>query len=288
MALSKTNINKTLFLTLCTTMFTLQLSAEPLMKINNVEIDDKEFNILLNTSTKNQFNKIPEDKRTILKRQLLEQYTNKKLLALSAKEQKLHETKEYIQKKDEQIKILEENLLVETYFQSVYDSTSISEDEIKKYYNDNINEFTTNDTFSTYHILLQSEDEAKNIIKSILDKKLSNFDDIKKEFISLANSKSIDKTKDGFIGNIELNKVVPEFANALNSMDVKSFSQTPIKTKFGFHIILLDNKIDNKVIEFDVVKNKIDDKLRMKKVQDITAKKLDDLFTKNSVSYFNK
>lgn len=288
MALYKTNINKTLFLTLCTTMFTLQLSAEPLMKINNVEIDDKEFNILLNTSTKNQFNKIPEDKRTILKKQLLEQYTNKKLLALEAKEQKLHETKEYIQKKDEQIKILEENLLVETYFQSVYDSTSISEDEIKKYYNDNINEFTTNDTFSTYHILLQSEDEAKNIIKSILDKKLSNFDDIKKEFISLANSKSIDKTKDGFIGNIELNKVVPEFANALNSMAVKSFSQTPIKTKFGFHIILLDNKIDKKIIEFDVVKNKIDDKLRMKKVQDITSKKLDDLFTKYNVSYFNK
>ena len=81
------------------------------------------------------------------------------------------------------------------------------------------------------HILVNSEKDAQNIMARI--EKGEKFEDLAKRF-----SKCPSKKKGGNLGWFGKGDMVPEFENAAFSAQ-KGAVVGPVKTQFGYHIILV-------------------------------------------------
>lgn len=120
------------------------------------------------------------------------------------------------------------------------------------------------------HILLKTEIKAKKLI-SLLSRLKD--DDLNGRFAELARSESEGPSKvhGGDLGYFGPGMMVPEFNDAVFAMEVGTITPHPVKTAFGYHIILLTDKkssstdpnsIDSS-LDFDViVKRRIESELK--------------------------
>jgi len=94
------------------------------------------------------------------------------------------------------------------------------------------------DEVKARHILLKTEDEAKEIIKEL---------DGGADFAELAKEKSTGPSgpNGGDLGYFERGAMVPEFGEAAFAMEPGSYSKVPVETQFGWHVILVEDKRQN-------------------------------------------
>ena len=113
--------------------------------------------------------------------------------------------------------------------------------------------------YNASHILVKEEDQAKTILKDLKEGK---------EFELLAKEHSIGPTgKNG--GNLnwfDLSTMVPEFSTALMVLSEGDISQ-PVKTQFGWHIILREDAKDLGAVEVAQVKDDIISSIRTQKLR---------------------
>lgn len=137
-----------------------------------------------------------------------------------------------------------------------YAKEQVTEKQIKKYYEENIY-----GDISCKHILItpevtddmseddktKTENEALDLAKSII-KKLKNgenFDDLAKEY-SQDESNASDG---GDLGYFNTGKMVEEFEKAAFALKVGKYTTTPVKSKFGYHIILKTDEKEKPSLE---------------------------------------
>lgn len=127
---------------------------------------------------------------------------------------------------------------------------SISDAAIKAKYDEVIKNFPQEKEVHLRHILVDSEDTAKGVIKA-----LKGGTDFKK----LAQQKSKDETsqKDGELGWFRKSELPKELADAAFALTPGSYSQTAVKTDFGWHIIKAEEFRDAKPPKFDEVQNEL-------------------------------
>ncbi len=137
------------------------------------------------------------------------------------------------------------NLAVEDYVKS-----TLTDKEIENYYNDNII-----GDIKASHILIKSEasTDATDEEKEKAEKKALNKakDIIKKldkgeDFASLAKKYSKDTgsaESGGDLGYFSADEMDEDFVNATKKLKSKEYTKTPVKTQYGYHIIL---KVDQK------------------------------------------
>ena len=125
------------------------------------------------------------------------------------------------------------------------------------------------------HILVKEESEAKNIIKAL---------DAGKNFASLASEKSIGPSSKngGDLGWFGMTDMVPSFAQAAFALDVNKYSKTPVKTQFGWHVILLEDKDMSYTLPFEDVK----DKLNQYMTEKVVTEYLDELRKNANIQYY--
>ena len=209
-----------------------------------------------------QYGRVPEEyKQFITKELLLNQSINELLLLQEAKKQGISITNEELSKviddaiaqsglsKEEFDKTLEEQGLtmkfVEDYYKkqmvinnllnkTVVSKIVVSSSEIKEYYENNKNEFVMPEQVRARHILVNSSEEAENILKE-----LKNGAD----FIELAKEKSIcpSASEGGDLGYFAKGQMVKEFEDAAFALDVGELSPV-VETQYGYHIIKLLDK----------------------------------------------
>ena len=114
--------------------------------------------------------------------------------------------------------------------------------------------------YNASHILVNEEDQAKNILKDLNEGK---------DFADLAKKHSVGPTaKNG--GNLnwfDLNTMVPEFSTALMVLSEGDVSQ-PVKTKFGWHVIKLNETREKKIPSLEKVRPQLVQNLRQRKIND--------------------
>lgn len=81
------------------------------------------------------------------------------------------------------------------------------------------------------HILVMNETHAKELIEQI--KKGADFAELARQF-----SKCPSGLKGGDLGFFGKGMMVPEFERAAWSLEKGKITEKPVKTKFGFHIIM--------------------------------------------------
>lgn len=157
----------------------------------------------------------------------------------------------------------------------VDDKIKVSEEEMRKYYEEHKDEFKKPEMWRASHILVATESEAKDVQAALL---------AGKSFQDLAREKSIDATasRGGDVGYFRKGQVVPEFENACFELKVGETSPI-IHTQFGYHLIRLTDKKPEAVQSFEEARPMLENALKIKKRNDLFDKLIIDLKNKYRV-----
>lgn len=207
----------------------------------------------------------PEVKR----RALAEYLIDNMLFAEAAEAEKLGSTPEF----EEQMSYLRQRLLREQYFEKTLKAT-VSDEEAKKIYDTRVAGMKTEDEVAARHILVDSEDKAKELRTKIVGG--ADFAEVAKENSTDPGSKD----QGGMLGFFTKGQMVPEFDEAVFKMREGEIS-APVKTNFGWHIIKLEDRRRKEPPSFDTVKATIINSLVVRKAQE----KATELREKASLDY---
>jgi foldase protein PrsA len=139
-------------------------------------------------------------------------------------------------------------------------SISITEEEMKEYFEENKETFAVEEQVKASHILTETEEAVAEVKEKL---------DAGEDFAELAKEYSIDeanKNYGGDLGIVKRGEMVPEFEEAAFSMEAGSISE-PVKTQFGYHIIKVDDKKEAREADFEQSKEQIEEILFDGKVQ---------------------
>lgn len=226
-------MKKTLFLmTSIALLFTSNLNAKDVYgEVNGQKITKTDIAMLIKNPNID-FDKLPKKTQDDVLNQLVE----KMLLTSEALKSGVSETEAF---KDSLEKI-KADLAFQFWAEDMAKKIVIADDEAQDFYKKNIDKFANLTKYRARHILVKTKEEAQGIIKELQKSKK-----LYEDFIKIANTKTEDpsgKTKGGDLGWFELGKMVPEFSNATRSLKVGSFTMTPVKTDYGYHVIYLEDK----------------------------------------------
>jgi len=226
-----------------------------------------------------EINRIPEWARSQFngdegKKKFLDELIKKELIYTEAKKMKLDNNKEYLSKVDEFKKMTLVSLLLK---KEVEDKASVSDSDVKTFFDQNADKFTTGTQIRASHILVQTEEEAQNIFNKI---------NKGESFASLAKAHSADKgsaQKGGDLGYFGQGKMVPEFEKAALGLKPGEVSE-PVKTRFGYHIIKLKDIKKGSPVTFEQAKETIHKQLLAEKKKQLFDSYVEKLKGENEVT----
>lgn len=185
----------------------------------------------------------------------LEVMINSKLALQAATAANVQASQEY----QKELAAMQDDLARKVYIDQQL-ATKVTDAEIKKVYDEYVANFKSEKEIKAKHILVDSEDLAKEIIEK-LNKKSAKFDDLAKQY-------SKDQAD---LGYFTAEAMIPEFSDAAFAMKKGTFSQKPVKTEFGYHVILVEDVRDSKPLPFENVAEQIKGTLSQQAVAQVVA-----------------
>ena len=192
---------------------------------------------------------------------LLERVIDIKLFAQEGKKMKLDEEPSV----RAAIDFVIEKVLMQAFL-SKYVQENIKEENLKASYNNFIADETSREEIKASHILMDTENEAIDVINM-----LNDGDD----FAELAKNKSTGPSgpSGGDLGWFKRGQMVPPFEKAAFSLNKNEISQRPVQTQFGWHVIKIFDKRIPEAPSYENMKSKLIQDLERK----IVSKKIQDL-----------
>ncbi len=135
----------------------------------------------------------------------------------------------------EQIAGAENEIIADAYVASLA-RVQITEAKLHELYDRYAKEAPQQEEISARHILVPTEQEAKDIIAQLK---------AGADFATLAKDKTTDpsgKATGGDLGYFTKQDMVPEFADAAFALKKGEFTQTPVHTQFGWHVIKVEDR----------------------------------------------
>jgi peptidyl-prolyl cis-trans isomerase C len=221
-------------------------------KVNGHAITEADMRFAENELGGELANLPPDVKR----RALAEYLIDNALFADAAETAKITATPEF----EQQMGYLKRRVLRELYFEKTLKGT-VSLDEAKKIYADKIAQMKPEEEIQARHILVDSEDKAKELRAKIV---------AGGDFAQLAKENSTDtgsKDQGGVLGYFGHGQMVPEFEAAAFRLEKGEISE-PVHTNYGWHIIKIDDRRKKEPPAFDTVKDTIINSLVVRKAQD--------------------
>ncbi|PLY12018.1 MAG: hypothetical protein C0631_18075 [Sedimenticola sp.] len=200
--------------------------SESLVIINGQPITEDLFRAYFAVRHKNQgHNKgiTPQEQMAIIN-----ELINYTLLAQDAEANKLTDNPAI----DAQIKLSRSQLLANAAIQHYFAAHPVQEETLKQRYQERFKN-ANNSEYKTSHILVESEDEAKNLVTELENG--ANFGELAK-----SNSKDTSSEAGGSLDWFSAGQMIPEYEQAVAELKEGGYTHTPVKTDFGWHIILLE------------------------------------------------
>ena len=188
---------------------------------------------------------------------VLDQLINQKLFLIDAQRNLLEAEPAF----QAQLKKLKESLLTNYAVEKLIAPISVSDAEAKAYYDENPTAFLAKESVEASHILVDTEELAREIYAKIAGGEMT-FEEAAREYSSCPS-----KENGGSLGEFGRGQMVPEFDNAVFSMEVGTVTENPVQTQFGYHLIRLEKKNGGDKMPFDAVKESLSDKLLADKQQ---------------------
>lgn len=256
-----------------------------LATVNQEEITSDDVNTVLMEGVQGRLDLLSIDKQNELRHRILEGLIAQKLIYEDAQKSGIFESKEYRQEFAMAVERGKKQLAAKVWEQEQFEMIKIDPKEVKNYYDSNPNEFIDKEKIHARHILLKSKAEAQSIIGLLQG--LSG-EKLKKEFIAQAKSRSIGHSayKGGDLGYFPRGQMVQTFNDAAFSLSMGAMTTTPVQSRYGYHIIYLEDRKPAKKMAFDEVKSFIEQRLKMDKFKVQMEKKMSEIRVKAKITYF--
>ena len=207
------------------------------------EITEKDLNAIIS--------RYPQEQRGALqnegqKKQLIEQLISFELMSKFGKEINLDQTQEY----KEAMENISKEVITSMAINKILADVTVTDEEVKKYYDDNKEAFGKPATVSARHILVATEEEATKAKEEIVSGEISFGDAAMKYSTCPSNQQG------GNLGEFSKGMMVPEFEEAAFNAEIGAITE-PVKTQFGYHLIMVDSKNEASVQSFDEVKDNV-------------------------------
>jgi len=132
--------------------------------------------------------------------------------------------------------------------------SAVSEDKIKEFYQIHKDDFVTPLKLRASHIMVDTEAEANEVLQKL--KEGGDFAQLAKQY-----SKDPSKERGGDIGYFIKGQLMPELEEVCFKLQVGQTTDI-IKTKFGYHIIRLTDRIEPRTVELSEVRDAIEKELK--------------------------
>lgn len=232
-------------------------SAEPagdaLAVINGIPISREEFLVYIEPYP-------PRMKENLQGREyVLNALTDQILLEGEAKRMGLDKDPDYRRKVDSYRRNLLNNMLFEAVNQGEFEVTP---NEAKKYFETHPEEFDRPAKVHARHILVATEQEAKDLLKKI--KKGASFEQMAQQFSTDVST----RTRGGDLGPFSRDQR-PNLAATAFAIKKPGGLAGPVKSQRGFHLLQLVRSIPAKKDSFEEIKDSLMSRLRARKRQDV-------------------
>jgi peptidyl-prolyl cis-trans isomerase C len=210
-------------------------------RVNGVDIRESDITFAEEEIGGNMPSVPPQQKRDYLINYLVDVI----VLSQAAEKQKLNERADV----KHRLAFDHNRLLMESLLQDS-GKAALSDEAEHKVYDEAIKQVKNEEEVHARHILVESEDEAKAILAQLKGGA---------DFAALAKEKSKDPgaAEGGDLGYFTKEQMVPEFAEVAFKLNKGQLSD-PVKTQFGWHIILVEDKRIKPTPTFEQVKPQID------------------------------
>lgn len=214
------------------------------------EITEKDLNAIISRYPQEQRGALQSEGK---RKQLLEQLISFELMSKFGKEIELDKTEEY----KDAIENISKEVITSMAVNKILADITVTDEEVKNYYEENKESFGQPATVSARHILVETEEEANKAKEEILSGKLSFGDASMKYSMCPSNQQG------GSLGEFSKGMMVPEFEEVAFAAEIGVISE-PVQTQFGYHLILVDAKNEAFIKSFDEVKDTVLDQLLKK------------------------
>ena len=185
-----------------------------------------------------------------------EELVNREVLAQAAVKRGLDKNPDV----QAQMDMAKQAVLVRALFENEIKANPVTDADLQKQYETFKGSMGTNE-YKVRHILVDKEDEAKQIIA-----------DLNKggDFAKIAKEKSKDPGSKDNGGDLDWGpsaRYVKPFADAVQSQPKGKVSAAPVKTDFGYHVIIVDDVRPLKVPEFAEIKEQFRQRAQQQQIQ---------------------
>jgi peptidyl-prolyl cis-trans isomerase C len=228
-------------------------AGKPIATVNGVAVPQARADFLMQQQAQRG---APDNEQ--MRGAVREELINREVLAQEARKAGAEKAPEV----QTQLDMVRQEIVVSYYLREFARKNPVTEAEIQKEY-DRAKSQHGDKEYKARHILVETEDQAKGLIADL--KKGAKFDEL-----ATKNSKDTGSAQRG--GDLDWN--VPgtfdkQFSEAMMKLEKGKYSEAPVKTRFGFHIIQLDDVRPAKFAAIGEVRPRIQQMLVQNKIEQL-------------------
>jgi peptidyl-prolyl cis-trans isomerase C len=228
-------------------------SKEPVATVNGVAVPQSRMEFMMEQQ-RNRGAPDNQQTRSVMREELI----NREVVTQEAQKSGLAKSPEV----QAQMDIARQEILVGSYLRDWVKKHPVSDADIQREY-ERARAQTGDKEYRARHILVDNEDQAKSLIADL--NKGAKFDELAKK-----NSKDAGSKERG--GDLDWN--VPgafdkQFSDAMVKLDKGKYTAAPVQTRFGYHVIQLDDVRPVKFPGLEEVKPRIAQQIQQQKVDEL-------------------
>lgn len=159
------------------------------------------------------------------------------------------------------IELVRQSILVDELRRNFTKKNPVTVAEVRAEYKRLVKLHKNDKEYHAKHIMVKKESEAKDIIAKL--KGGTSFTSLAKQSIDPSAAKN-----GGDLGWVLPNRLVKQFSRAMTALKKGQITETPVRTRFGYHVIRLEGVRVVKMPKLDEIKSDLAKSLQNKKLRD--------------------
>jgi len=238
--------------------------------INGKPVDQKVIDQVMNQFKKSSPMAATQANNPQFKKQILQSIGMQQAIIMEGDKLKLDQTQEYVERLQQVKPMIYAQILQER------STTNVSDAQLLARYNKMKADADKQQQYKVEHILVKDEKTANDVVAQL--KKGANFAALAKKYSMDPGSKA----RGGDLGWSDGSNYVPEFTNAVKKLKKGQYTTTPVKSQFGYHVIMLVDTKKGPVTPFAPF-DKMKERLRQEVQMENSRKVFDDIKAKYKV-----
>lgn len=227
-------------------------SSMVVVTVNDKKLTLGDFQLYLEARRMRSQAPLPDEK------QLLEDFISRELVLQDARRKKLDKDMEF----KHRVNLMSLSLLADFAVQKHLEGIPVTDEVALDLYNQNLKKQERPNEYKIRHILSNNEEHAKSIIKRL--KEGQNFSELAKR----ASQDEGSARKGGSLGWVSTKNMEKAIFDMITTLKPGQYSETPVKTYYGWHVLLLEDVRGMEPIPFEDVKERLKEKIQAKVVMD--------------------